>query len=392
MSDTLRVAGLTAEQVHAWWQRPATWERLGSPWSPAEVPSPPGALRVDADDQDLVLTLPEAMSKGPQAHPSWRAFRARRIGDDLARLAELADHPSKRVAITGATGLVGSALASMLGSFGHDVLTFSRSRGGPKTVLWDPDQGPPEGSLDTVDAVVHLAGEPISGPRWTPERKRLLRQSRVGPTSALAHAIVRTGRPIDLVSASAVGWWGHQDHDIDDRAPAGTGFLAETALAWEAAAEPARIAGLRVVHPRIGIVVAGRGGMLSAILPSARLGLGGPIAGGQQGVPWVALDDLAAMLAHAAIRPTWSGPFAAVSPSPVTQAVFAKTLGDVLGRPAWLPAPGIAVRAALGEQGQALVIEGAQIRPSTLQALGFRWAFPELEDALRFELGKLPAR
>ncbi len=387
----MRVAGLTAEQVHAWWQRPATWQRLESPWDPAETPSPPGELRVEEDGQDLVLTLPHAASHGGQAHPSWPAFRALRIADDLARLATLAHHPTKRIAITGATGLVGSALASLLGSLGHDVLTFSRKPGGPNTVRWDPESGPPEGSLDGVDAVVHLAGEPISGPRWTPERKRLLRQSRVGPTSALAHAIVRSGRPIDLVSASAVGWWGHQDHDIDDRAPAGTGFLAETALAWEAAAEPARAAGLRVVHPRVGIVVAGRGGMLSAILPSARLGLGGPIAGGHQGVPWVALDDLAAMLAHAAIRPTWSGPFAAVSPKPVTQALFAQTLGRVLGRPAWLPTPGFAVRAALGEQGQALVIEGAKIQPSTLQALGFRWAYPDLEDALRFELGKLPA-
>lgn len=325
------------------------------------------------------------------------AHRHRRTAEDLARHAALGAARPLRVGITGVTGLVGADLATFLTSGGHEVVPLVRSggrhglRGVSRTIPWDPARGPDPADLVGLDAVVHLAGEPISGGRWTAERKRRIVDSRVVATRSLAEAIARCPSPPPvLVSASAVGWWGDRDVPVDEDDAPGTGFLADTAVAWEAAADPARAAGVRVVHPRVGIVQSGRGGQLATTLPLFRLGLGGPIGHGRQALPWVALDDLVAMISQAIVDPRFEGPFAAVAPEPVSQAGWAAALGRALGRPACLPAPAAALRLALGrEMADALALGGAPVRPSRLRAWGFRWSRGELDDALVFEVGGL---
>ncbi len=297
------------------------------------------------------------------------------------------------LAVTGATGLVGSALCALLASGGHRVHRVVRRSPGPDDILWDPATATLDGALlDGTDAVVHLAGAPIAG-RWTPARKQAIRTSRIDGTHLLATTLADLERPPPvLVSASALGFYGDRgDERVDEAAEPGAGFLADLAQAWEAAANPARAAGIRVVHPRIGIVLAGHGGMLPELLPMFRAGLGGPLGGGRQGVSWVHLDDLVATLLHLILHPI-EGPVNAVGPAPVAQGDFAATLGRVVRRPALVPAPGLAVKAILGEAGQRLVLDGAFLEPAVLRRTGFRWRYPDLESALRWATGELTPR
>jgi uncharacterized protein (TIGR01777 family) len=313
---------------------------------------------------------------------------------DLGRHDRARQHPTEpplTVAISGATGLVGSALGAFLRSGGHTVRRIVRRVERPDDIGWNVERGELDAAaLEGVDAVVHLAGATIAS-RWTSAHKRAVRESRVRGTELLATTLARLKRPPSvLVSASAIGFYGHrEDGPVDERAERGSGFLADVCQAWEAAAEPARQSGVRVVHPRIGMVLAAQGGALAAMLTPFRLGLGGPIGGGDQGVSWIALDDLIATILFAMRTPSMVGPYNAAAPEALSQRAFARQLGRVLRRPALAPLPAFVVAAVFGEMGRELLLSGALVRPGVLEQQGFRFAFPDLEAALRFELGRL---
>jgi uncharacterized protein (TIGR01777 family) len=318
------------------------------------------------------------------------AFRHRRLARDLARHATFADRPRLSVAVSGASGLVGRQLCAFLSTGGHVVKRLVRRPARDDAeIAWDPASGRVDAAaLEGVDAVVHLAGENVAAGRWTASRKERIRSSRVQGTRALAQALASCdGGPRVLVSASAVGYYGLAgEAEVDEASPSGGGFLASVCRDWEAAAEPAREAGLRVVHPRIGLVLSADGGALARMLPAFRLGLGGRIGSGRQWMSWIALDDLVGLIHHALFDESWSGPVNAVSPAPTRNAEFTRVLARVLRRPSVLPAPAAALRLALGEMARELLLGGSLVRSIVLPGSGFRFLLPELEGALRFEL------
>ena len=235
---------------------------------------------------------------------------------------------------------------------------------------------------------MHLAGETVAG-RWSDDKKRHILDSRVQGTRLVSEAIAALERPpAVLVCASGIGVYGDRGNDTvtEDDSPAPEGFLVDVVRAWEAAADPARAAGIRVVHTRFGIVQSARGGALKTQLPLFKLGIGGPVGGGRQYVSWVALDDVVAAIAYALSRDDVAGPVNVTAPNPVTQAEYARTLGRVLHRPAVLPAPSFAVRAILGEfAGE--VLDGQRVLPKRLTDSGYVFRYPQLEPALRHLLG-----
>jgi hypothetical protein len=296
-----------------------------------------------------------------------------------------------QVAITGSSGLIGSALAAALLAGGQEVTRLvRRAPQRPAEVRWDPhlaDGGLAPGALDGVDAVVHLSGAPVAGGRWTQARKRVLRASRIQSTTALVAAMARAERPPSvLLSGSAVGWYGDTGHrEVDESAPAAAGFLADLVRDWEAAAQPARQAGTRVATLRSGIVLSPRGGMLRPLLPAFRLGLGARIGPGTQYISWISVTDHVAairfLLDHAEI----DGPVNLTAPAPVTNAEFTADLARALRRPAPLRVPAPLVRAALGELSGELL--GSQrVLPRRLLAAGFAFRHPGLASALTAEL------
>lgn len=294
-----------------------------------------------------------------------------------------------QVAVSGATGLVGRALVAALTEAGHTVRPLVRRAARPGEIAWDPEAGTVDtAALAGVDVVFHLAGESIAGGRWTPERKRAIRESRERGTRVLAEALAGMERPPRvLVSASAIGFYGDRDDtEVDEASPMGHDFLAAVCAAWEAATAPAAAAGLRVVRVRIGVVLDATGGALGQMLLPFRLGLGGVLGSGRQWMSWVTLDDLVRILYFAALHPEARGALNATAPTPVTNAAFTRTLGRVLGRPAVLPVPALAVRLLFGELGDALLLHGARVLPGQLGRLGFRFQNPLLEDALRHVL------
>ncbi len=321
---------------------------------------------------------------------AWRHHRTR---NDLRRHRSLPG-PPLTVAISGATGLVGSALTAFLSTGGHTVRRIVRrqSQGGrPDDIVWDLRAGTIDAAaLEGVDAVVHLAGESIAA-RWTEAKRVAIRESRVRGTDLLARTIAGLRRPPSVfVSASAIGFYGHRgDEAVDESAARGAGFLAEVCEAWENAAAPARAAGVRVVHPRIGMVLSGAGGALTALLTPFSVGLGGPVGSGRQAMSWIALDDLLGVLLAAIRMPALAGPVNAVAPGAVSNRTFGTTLGAVLRRPAVLPLPVFAVRTLFGAMGEELLLGGAFVRPAALGRAAFAFDFPDLDSALRFELGRL---
>lgn len=297
-----------------------------------------------------------------------------------------------RALITGATGFIGRRLVERLPGcvvLSRDPEAARRALGDVEAHRWAPEQGPPpKESLDGVEAVFHLAGETVAG-RWTAERKRRILASRVVGTRNLVAAIAaREQRPAVLVSGSAVGYYGPRgDEILDESAPAGSDFLAGVCRAWEAESARAREVGVRVVNPRIGIVLGRGGGALARMLGPFKLGLGGRLGDGKQWMPWVHLDDVVGLMLHAAATPIVDGPMNAVAPRLVTNGEFTRTLGAVLSRPSFLAAPAFVLRAALGEFAGALL--GSQrVVPRVAEATGYRFAWPELEAALRDCLGK----
>lgn len=438
---------LTAQALWDWHARPGAFDRLVPPWARMDVQQRPEPLREGATasmTQHLgPLGVPwrsvvgsvrpphgfeDRCDEGPfsrwqhthtftdgvlEDHIDWAlpaparwvaqgwaareldamlAYRHRQTQLDLQRHARWQHAPRLTVGITGATGLVGQALTAFLTTGGHTVVPFVRRPGTGVARTWDPTgRTPTPGLVDGLDAVVHLAGAPISGARWTEARKAAIRDSRVQGTQVLAKAIAAAKRPPRvLVSASAVGIYGHRDELVDEDSPAGEGFLADVCTAWEAAAAPARDAGVRVVHPRVSIVQSGRGGALRALLPAFQWGLGAAFGAGTQGLPWIALDDLVGLLHEALFDTRYAGPINAVSPTPIRQRDHARALGRVLHRPAFASIPAPVVRALFGEMGQALLLEGALVQPKRLHALGFEWTSPDLTSTLRWATGRLP--
>ncbi len=305
-----------------------------------------------------------------------------------------------RVAITGATGLIGPAVAARLIAAGHEIVVISRSAHAARrlqpivptdVIVWDPNGGRLDGArLEGVDAVVHLAGETIAG-LWTRAKRARIRESRVRGTETLVRALTTLDRPpTALLSASAIGYYGNRPPDVpvDEDSPPGAGFMAETGVAWEAATRPAAEVGIRTVSMRFGIVLDTRGGMLAAVLPLFRLGLGGRLGEGRQVVSWITLDDVSAAVLHLLGMPDLAGPVNVVAPNPVSNAEFTRTLGRVLRRPAPFIVPAFALRLLPGRMADEALLSGARVVPSRLQASGFRFAWPELEPALRHVLGR----
>ena len=297
-----------------------------------------------------------------------------------------------KILISGASGLIGTALVPFLTTGGHQVVRLVR--GGRKkagTVQWDPASGGIDrAGLEGFDAVIHLAGENISGGRWTVERKARIHASRVAGTRLLVEALAGLTRPPKtLIAASAIGYYGDRKDDVvdEDSAP-GAGFLADVCREWEAATLPAAQRGIRVVNLRLGVVLSGSGGMLPTVLTPFRFGLGGAIGGGAQYMSWVAIDDVLGAILHALATPALSGPVNAVSPTPVTNRAFTETLARVLSRPALLPVPAAAIRLLLGEMGEELLLSSTRVEPQRLTAAGFHFQFAELEAALRHVLGR----
>lgn len=295
-----------------------------------------------------------------------------------------------QIVISGASGLVGGLLVNELRSVGHQVVTLvRRASAGAGEVRWDPARGELDpAAIEGFDAIVHLAGENIASGRWSHERKRMILESRVQGTSLLSRTLAGLQcKPRVLVSASAIGFYGHRgDAEVDESSPAGKGFLADVCREWEAATDTARDAGIRVVNLRIGMVLSAAGGALPKMLGPFKAGLGGVTGDGRQYISWIALDDLVGVITQAITDDRLAGPVNAVSPRPVTNREFVATLAKLLHRPSVVTLPAMAVKLMFGEMGQALLLEGARVRPTKLIECGFAFRYPDVEAALANEL------
>jgi uncharacterized protein (TIGR01777 family) len=295
---------------------------------------------------------------------------------------------SGKIAITGASGLVGTALVERLRERGYEVLRLVRREpSGPDEVRWSPA----DGTIDTdglagIAGAVHLAGDNVASSRWTEAKKASIRNSRVDGTSLLANALASLDpRPPVLVSASAIGYYGSTGNTpVDEQSPLGDGFLASVCEEWEAAAQPARDAGIRVVHPRIGIVLAADDGALAKMKTPFLLGVGGRIGDGRQYMSWISLEDVVNAIVFALEHDEVSGPVNLTAPNPVTNAEFTDTLGRVLRRPTLFTVPKFALRLGAGpEMANEMLIGGSNVVPRVLEEHGFEWTHPTLEPALR---------
>lgn len=323
------------------------------------------------------------------------AWRHRIMVHDLAAHARAAaaGFEGRTIAITGASGLVGSSLAAFLRTGGHRVLELVRREArAPHEVRWDPSgDGTDHAALEGIDVLVHLAGESIFGLRWTDDKKRRIVDSRVEGTRSVVNALAKLERPPRAcIFASAIGLYGDRGDEVleEDAAP-GTGFLAETCQAWEAEAERLRD-DVRGVRMRLGIVLDPGGGALKTMMPAFKAGLGGRLGSGEQWFPWVALDDVIGAMHFAMHANGLAGPVNLVAPEEHTNRSFTKTLGRVIRRPTILPAPAFAMRAALGaEQAEEMLLASVRVRPARLLEAGYPFARPGLERALKHASGRL---
>ncbi len=439
------------DEVFAWHTRPGAMRRLVPPWQPMRVVAEtssladgvailglPAGLRwiarhdpagydpphqfVDVLSSDGLMTLPprvigwwrhthrysDAGNGTTRVHDivdttvpgaalrSTFAYRHRQLADDLAahRDAAAAGAGSLVVAMTGSSGLVGTALAAMLSTGGHRVIRLvRRNPAGIDERRWEPTDPAPD-LLDGVDAVVHLAGESIAG-RFTESHRRAIRDSRIEPTRTLAELAAGSGSGVRaFISASAIGIYGYDRGDavLSEDSDRGDGFLADVVADWEAATAPAADAGLRTVLVRTGIVQAAAGGTLRLMRPLFAAGLGGRLGSGRQWLSWIGLDDLLDVYYRALWDERLSGPVNAVGPDPVRNSDYTAALGATLHRPALLPVPSIGPRVLLGEQGARELAEADQrVLPAKLQTLGHRFRHRTVADALAHQLGHDPA-
>ncbi len=307
-----------------------------------------------------------------------------------------------RLLITGANGMIGHALRASAAARGADAVPAQRplrdrkdagqAPASPETILWEPEAAQPFADLEQLegfDAVVHLAGANLAARRWTPEYKKTILESRTQPTGALALTLARLQKPPRvLVCASATGFYGSRgDEVLTEESAQGKGFLSEVCAAWENAAAPAVSAGIRVVHLRFGVVLTPFGGALKQMLPLFRAGLGGRLGSGKQWMSWVTLDDLLEAVFHTIEHEQLRGPVNVAAPEPVRNVEFTRALGAALRRPAVLPAPAFALRAAFGEMADEALLASCRAVPKTLEASGFRFAEQRMDGALNKMLG-----
>jgi uncharacterized protein len=296
--------------------------------------------------------------------------------------------PRLRVAITGASGMIGSMLVSALTGAGHEVIRLVRREAGRGEIRWDPAGAVLDpAALTGVDAIVHLAGENIGEGRWTASRKRAILESRRQGTKLLAEAMAKAPNgPRTLVSASAIGYYGERGEDeLTEASPPGTGFLPEVCVAWEAATSPAAEAGVRVVLVRTGLVLSRAGGLLQRLLLPFRLGLGGRLGDGRQWMSWISAADLVGVYRHALEGPV-NGPVNAVAPNAVRNREFTKALAKALHRPAVMVVPRIALRLAFGQMADEAILASTHVLPKGLEQTGYRFQHPALAAALEHEL------
>ncbi len=295
-----------------------------------------------------------------------------------------------KILVTGASGLVGSALVPSLEAKGHETLRLVRNApADEREVRWDPSAGTIDAAaLEGIDAAVHLAGENLAEGRWTEEKKRRIRESRVKGTRLISETLAALARkPEALVSASAVGFYGSRgDEVLTEQSATGDDFLAQVCREWEEATAAAEGAGIRVAHLRFGVILSGRGGALKKMLTPFRLGVGGKLGDGRQYISWVTLDDAVGAIEHALSDKTLSGPVNVVAPRPVTNKEFTKAMGSALSRPTFFSVPAFAARLAFGEMADATLLSSQRAEPARLAAAGFVFKYPEIEGALRHVL------
>ncbi len=289
------------------------------------------------------------------------------------------------ILMTGASGLVGSALAEFLFAAGHSFFSLQRNRGSDDQGFWNLARISDGYGAPTFDAVIHLAGDNIASGRWTTRKKKRIMESRIAGTTELAtYCAGLPVKPRVLLAASATGYYGNRgDEVLTEASSSGSNFVAEVCRAWEAATEPARQAGIRVVSGRIGMVLSGNGGTLSTMLPSFKLGVAGIVGSGEQYVSWVGIDDLVRMFLFLLERDDISGPVNMVAPEAVTNRNFTKTLGKILGRPTVLKMPAFVAKAVFGQMADELILSSTRVAPQVLTEHGYRFISPNLEDTLR---------
>lgn len=313
-------------------------------------------------------------------------YRGAVTAGDLARHAAHLGKPPLRIAISGASGLVGQQLAAFFTAGGHQVLRFARGRTAREgEIAWNPASGRIDHeALENLDAVIHLAGETIAGGRWTDERKAEILRSRVAGTKLLAEAlsVLRTP-PRVFLSASAIGYYGDRGRErLDEGAGPGSGFLADVVRAWEDATEPAAASGIRTVTMRFGVILTSRGGAMAKMKLPFLLGAGGPIGSGAQGFSWIALDDAIYAMHHLIRHDDLRGPVNVVAPDPLPQREFAWALGRALRRPAAVTLPESVVKTLFGQMGEEALLSGQFVEPASLRRSGFTWSVARLSDAL----------
>lgn len=333
----------------------------------------------------LSIGLPEEFSPGFHG-PTQRGDFA--VREEFRKVVSMS-RQSQKIAVSGATGLVGANLIRSLKRSGHSTLSLSRRKAEADSVLWDPAQGVVHpAALEGIDAVVHLAGENIAGSRWTAAVKDRIRSSRVEGTRNLVKSLSSlTTPPRTLVCASAIGFYGNRGEErLNESSAVGAGYLADVCNAWESEAQAAERLGIRVVRLRIGVVLSKDGGALARMLLPFKLGVGGIIGSGKQYWSWIGLNDLIRVITFCLENEAVSGAVNAVSPHPMTNYDFTKALGKVLHRPTVFPMPACAAKLALGEMANDLLLSSARVEPEKLLSLGFQFAQPELIPCLQHEL------
>ena len=321
------------------------------------------------------------------------AFRHQRLTNDLDRIDRYRGDRTLKVGVTGSTGLIGNALCAVLTTGGNKVVRLRRDKArlGSNDALWNP-KGEPEdlNGLEGMDAVVHLAGEPLLGLRWTDEKKKRIWASRVKGTEWLARTLSQLKRPPRvLVTSSAVGYYGNRGNQVlTESSKPGKGFLSELCQAWEEATRPAARMAIRVVNLRTGVVLSPAGGALGTMLLPFKVGIGGRLGSGRQYVSWIDHDDMLSLILHVIRTDTIRGAVNATTPYPVPNSTFTGTLGRVLNRPTLVPIPSLAVKALFGEMGTETLLASARVRPAVAEETGFVFAYPGLEESLRHQLGR----
>mgnify|MGYP006267223263 CR=1 FL=1 len=438
---------VSAEAAFAWHERPGAFRRLQPPWEPLEVVATAASLRpghrVSLVSRLGPLRLPmvfehgayeagclftDRQIRGPFA--SWihehrfRNGKNRPVMEDHIRytvpggrlgelvagkairrriermfayrhritLYDLAMPPitPQTLLITGNSGFIGRAVSAYFSTRGHTVKGLSRSPEGPEEIGWDPERGVLRTEdLEGIDAVIHLAGEPIDQ-RWDAAAMSRIRKSRKLGTRLLAERLAKLKRPPRvLLCASGINYYGdRREEPVDESSDPGSSYLADVCVEWEAACEPARQAGIRVVQMRTGVVLDPRGGALKKLVPIFKSGLGGKVGSGKQRMSWILLEEIPLVMEFLLGKEGVEGPVNLVAPQVVTNAEFSKTLGKALGKPAAVPVPAVAIRMAYGKMGKATILGDLAVSPIRLEENGYAFRYPDLEEGLRFILGK----